>query len=103
MAQSYTQIFIGAKKIDTNNQKWEILAFFFMLPYSDGFLGPKNLAILAIFSIFDPDSSRKILSKNQTYASIPAFFLQKMTRIGQFFPFYPILMAPLNQAILALF
>ena len=52
MAQSYTQIFIGAKKIDTNNQKWEILAIFFILPYSDGFLGPKNLAILAIFSIF---------------------------------------------------
>ena len=55
------------------------------------------------FPFFDPDSSRKILSKNQTYASIPAFFPQKMTRIGQFFPFYPILMAPLNQAILALF
>ena len=54
MAQSYTQIFIGAKKIDKNDKKWEILAIFFILPYADGFLGPQNLAILALFSIFWP-------------------------------------------------
>ena len=54
MVQSYTQIFFGAKKIDKNDQKWEIKANFFILPYTDGFLGPQNLAILALFSIFLP-------------------------------------------------
>ena len=33
-------------------QKWEILAIFSILPYTDGFLGPPNLAILALFSNF---------------------------------------------------
>ena len=52
MVQSYTQIFFGAKKIDKNDQKWEIKANFFILPYTDGFLGPQNLAILALFPFF---------------------------------------------------
>ena len=29
-----------------------MLAIFFILLYTDGFLGPQNLAILALFSIF---------------------------------------------------
>ena len=41
--------------------------------------------------------------ENHICTSIPAFFPKKMTRIWPFFPFYPLLMAPLNLAILALF
>ena len=37
-----------------NDQKWTILAIFFILSYTDGFLGPRNMAILALFPIFWP-------------------------------------------------
>ena len=33
-------------------QKWKILSIFSIVPYTDGFLGPPNLAILALFSNF---------------------------------------------------
>ena len=35
----------NSKKKD---QKWEILTMFSILPYTDGVLGPQNLAILAL-------------------------------------------------------
>ena len=33
-------------------QKWKILTYFSILHYTDGFLDPPNLAILALFSNF---------------------------------------------------
>ena len=40
-------------------QKWELLAIFSILPYTDGFLGPPNIAICTFFK-FCPDSLLKI-------------------------------------------
>ena len=44
---------IWGKKLENsrkNDKKWEIFAIFSILPYTDGILGPPNLAILALFS-----------------------------------------------------
>ena len=48
---------IWGKKLENsrqNDKKWEVLAILsiLILPYTDGFLGPPNLAILALFPNF---------------------------------------------------
>ena len=55
---------IWGKKLEKsrqNDKKWEVLAILsiLILPYTDGFLGPPNLAICTIFK-FCPDSLIKI-------------------------------------------
>ena len=55
--QIYTSI--SALVSFKNDQKWEILTTFSILPYTDGFLGPPNLAICTFFK-FCLDSSLKI-------------------------------------------
>jgi hypothetical protein len=55
---------IWGKKLENsrqNDKKWEILAILtiLILPYTDGFLSPPNLAICTFFK-FCPDSLLKI-------------------------------------------
>ena len=65
---------IWGKKLENsrqNDKNWELLAILsiLILPYTDGFLGPPNLAICTFFK-FCPDSSLKI-----------RFFLQRSGNI----------------------